>query len=158
MNLRELGFGNLSRIWLDTILLENFGIQTDSFFGPVRRTRKAGQAVLPVFFGKAGTCIVTQEAFDTMVELNPQLGRELRPLLLSPEFPLPVISIREDVIEEYGTVIEESLRSLHTDAAGKQLLSLFHIDKLVPYEPRFLKNILELLARHETLLGSEGIN
>ena len=151
----ESGFGNVAKVWLEAVLKDESLPEADKHFGFIRHARKAGQAVLPVFFGKADACVVSRTAFDTMVELNPQLGVELRPILESSDFPRPVISMRDGLIEKYGDLIQDSLLSLHTDPSGQQLLSLFHIEKLVPFEPTYLNSLIELLELDQSV-GTGG--
>ena len=84
---------------------------------------------------------------DPMAELNPQLGRELLVLEKSASFCRALICLRPDVKELYGGLLRESMLSLHTEPQGQQLLGLFHVDELVPFEPAHLRAVKELIDR-----------
>jgi hypothetical protein len=87
-----------------------------------------------------------------MVSLNPQLGRELTILVESPNFVKAIIGInKKQRTEEYRKLIEESLAELHQEPNGQQLLSIFRLEKLVPFKTEHLSSIKELLQEHHQL-------
>jgi hypothetical protein len=48
--------------------------------------------------------------------------------------------------------ILESARKLENEPEGKQILTLFRMDRVEVYKPEYLKSTEELLARHKELL------
>ena len=64
-------------LFLDTLLLRNRLPASGQFFAVLEPKRSFSQCVLSVFFGKADACIVEDLVYATMVELNPQLGKQL---------------------------------------------------------------------------------
>src|SRR5271157_4849131 len=68
---------DIARLWLNSVMARRNLPDYERFFGSDKEVKKASQAVLPVFFKQADACLVTRSAFETMVELNPQIGREL---------------------------------------------------------------------------------
>lgn len=126
--------GMLPWIWMET-LLRRAGLPPNrEFFGQIEEIGKTSRAILPVFFGQADACVANMESFTTMAELNPQVGEDLEVLILSPGFCRAPVCARKDFIEEYGGGLQESLISLQTDPQGVQLLHLFHVDGLIPFE------------------------
>jgi phosphonate transport system substrate-binding protein len=77
--------GTLSRMWLDVALHRQSLPDASRFLGEVRSVGRPSQAVLPVFFRQADAAVVTQTAYATLQELNPQLGRDLVVLSRSPK-------------------------------------------------------------------------
>jgi hypothetical protein len=75
--------GDLSKIWLDTVLLDRGLPDSEHFFTKIRQVKKPGRAILPVFFNQADACVVTKNALESIAELNPQIDRQLKPLCQS---------------------------------------------------------------------------
>lgn len=144
--------GTLPQMWLETLLMqEGGGERTKPFFASIKATRGASQTVLPVFFRQADGCIVTRHAFDTVVELNPQLGKHLRVIESSPAFVSSIGCLRKDYFEKYNDVLTKQLILLHEDPQGKQLLTLFKKGKLVAFQAAFMETVETLLKEHDDL-------
>ncbi len=143
--------GTIHRLWLDTLLLRGGLPPATSFFGALNAARKPSQAILATFFGQADACLVTRESFATVSELNPQVGRELVALASSPEVAAGVIVFRPGYVGASKTKMREVLETLHLDPQGEQLLRLFRMDRLVPYEEGQLDSVAALLAEQHAL-------
>ncbi len=156
--IEKLGKGSIPWMWTETLLLK-YGLPDGrKFFSSIIEVRKISRAVLPVFFGQADACIVPLDAFETMVELNPQLGENLTALKTSPGFCRVLICFSQDILERFGGLLGESLLSLHGEPQGQQILTLFHIDRLVPFEPSHLNSVVELVEEYEALKAGTGVN
>ena len=59
--------------------------------GEVREVEKTSPAILAVLFGQADVALVRRQAFETMVELNPQLETDLEVVANSPDY-LPTVT------------------------------------------------------------------
>ena len=127
----------------------------EEFFGSVESVGKASRAVLPVFFGKADAVIVTLEAYETMEELNPQLSRTLETVVVSPSFSRALICVRDSFLRRVGDRVEDSLLFLHNDPQGRQLLTLFHVDGIVPFKAGDLDGIRDLLKAYASNSGED---
>ncbi len=53
-------------------------------FSGVEYEVQASRVLLPVFFGQAPACVVTERSLRTVVELNPQVGAQLERIAVSP--------------------------------------------------------------------------
>jgi ABC-type phosphate/phosphonate transport system substrate-binding protein len=143
--------GRLPWVWMETLLLREGLPPNREFFGQIEEMEKVSRAVLPVFFGQADACVANMESFATMAELNPQIGEILEVLILSPSFCRGPVCARKDFLEEYGDRLQKSLLSLQMDPQGQQLLRLFHVDGLVPFEEGQFGAEEALLAEYENL-------
>jgi hypothetical protein len=115
--------------------------------------------VLPVFFRQSDACVVTRSGFETMVELNPQLGRQLKILARSPEVVPAVFCFRADYAAGFKEDLFAGVRDLHKSAAGQQVLTVFQSDKIEDQPMSCLDSALELLATHQKLCGcANGTN
>lgn len=141
----------IPQFWLDTFLLKEGLPESRDFFSPVRKVDKNSQAVLLVFFGQADVCLVPLQTFKTMVELNPQLDRELVILARSPGFCYGLVCARQDVYEKFKDLIQEGLSIFSTDLRGQQLTTIFRLDELVPFQPDHLESVRKLTQEYEDL-------
>jgi phosphonate transport system substrate-binding protein len=139
--------------WFEALLrAKNLGA-VNSFLGGIEAVKKPSAAILPVFFGKNDACLVTQSSFDVMRELNPQIGKELQELAASDPFTDIIICLSHDdwTSDKAKADLVQALAELHLEPAGQQILSLFKINQLIPFEERHLESIHHLRARYEQL-------
>lgn len=140
--------GSIPMQWLDTLLLASGSSDSRGFFSSVTEYPKATQTILPVFFGQADACLASLNSFDTLAELNPQLSRHLRILEKSPGFATGIIAVRKDVQNQRRDAMLEALLEMHTDPKGKQLLTLFRINRLIPFRAEHLAAVEKVLREH----------
>jgi ABC-type phosphate/phosphonate transport system substrate-binding protein len=140
--------GSIPKQWLDTLLLARGSSDSRVFFSSIIDHPKASQAILPVFFGQADACIAALNSFETLAELNPQLGRHLRILEKSPGFATGIIAVRKDVQNKRRDAMIEAIMEMHTDPKGKQLLTLFRINRLVPFRAEHLTAVEKVIREH----------
>ena len=145
------GRGGIPLIWLNTLLMKQSLPESNDFFSEVKEANKASQTVLPVFFRQADACIVGRILFEITTELNPQLNEDLMELARSPGFCFGLIACREDFVQNYPGDLTKNLLELHQDIQGKQLLTLFRIDRLVPFTAECLNSIKELRKEYQNL-------
>jgi phosphonate transport system substrate-binding protein len=148
---------SLALIWLDTVLVKATQKSSQTFFGQVNRVNKPMQTLLPVFFGKIDACLITRQSFETMEELNPQIGKQLRVLAASPEYVPSGFAFRAEHQTEFRPQIIEAMKQLHESPAGRQILTLTQASRLEPLPIACLDRSLELLQEHQRLLHSRTI-
>jgi ABC-type phosphate/phosphonate transport system substrate-binding protein len=140
--------GTLPMLWLETLLLREGVQKAQAYFSTTREAARAAQVILPVFFGKADACVVGRFSFETMVELNPQVGKVLKVIARSPGFLSGVVCMRKDFYDKYKDTLETTLKAFSTEPQGKQIMTLFKINRLVPYKPEYLETVESLLREH----------
>ena len=146
---------SLATIWLETLLLKAGLGRQEEYFGAIKKVKKTSQAVLAVFFDQADAALVRQSSLAIMVELNPQLEQELVALAISPKFLEFVTCFPESGDSEKRATIEEGGLNLHTYPRGRQILTLFGVDRIVPFEPAYLRTVRALLEEYRKLAGKE---
>lgn len=144
----------LSRMWLETLLMESGEPGLEPFFAAVAGHAKTSRAVLGVFFGKTDACLATRAGFETMVELNPQIGKQLAVLETSPEFIPGLVCIRKDWDERLKNEVIAGLHELGESVRGRQILTVFKADELVEGPVEELSTTREWIARHTLLKSS----
>lgn len=121
----------LAPMWLEILLAASkLGTPEEFFARPVEQS-KLSRVVLPVYFRQADACLVTRHGFNTMCELNPQLGHKLRVLATSPKLITTFMAFHKDCSPSVTQRCETALASLHKTPAGQQALTLFESSRLV---------------------------
>lgn len=140
-----------AQMYLQTLLLrQKFG-DLNTFFSAVDEKSKTSQVTLPVFFGQADACIITDVAFKTMVEMNPQLGRDLKVMASSPELTTHVTAFRKSLAEDIKEKTLDVGKMLKNSARGRQVLMLFKIEDLVPINEPDLESLRNLVGEYNQL-------
>lgn len=138
--------------WLETLLMHDGVRAPDHFFSPgSHHVLKPSMAVMPVFFRKADACIVTRSSLKVMGELNPQLNRELTVLAESPPRPGSVIVVRRGLPPLHREALRDILETLDKSPQGQQLLTLFRMSRLVPFNPDFLEPLEKLSREYHSM-------
>jgi ABC-type phosphate/phosphonate transport system substrate-binding protein len=138
-------------LWLDTLLMRQ-GVQNPKrFFANAREATKASASIFEVFFKRADCCVVTHRSLRVMAELNPQLSRELLVLEESPPWPISIIAVRKGLPIQLRDTIQEALGTLDKSAQGKQLLTLFRMDRLVSFQTTYLTQLEKLFRENRHL-------
>jgi len=148
---------SLAVCWLDSALLEKGLRSTAEFLGRVDENNKLSSVVLPVFFRRSDACLVTRSGFDTMSELNPQIGKAIKVLAASPKMVPTLLCFRADYAPAFKDKLFAGLRDLHLSPAGQQVLTIFHSEKLEEMPSSKLQSALDLLARLEKLREAGGM-
>jgi hypothetical protein len=115
--------------------------------------RRSLSAVLPVFFGKKDACLVDDAGFQVMNELNLQVGKALQTVTISEPYVDGIVCLRNEgwpSAAQKQDVID-ALAELHQEPAGQQILTLFKIGQLVPFEEKQLDTVKRLRATHDRL-------
>ena len=145
---------SLALIWLDTVLAERGFNTSNKFFKTISKKEKISDVILPVFFGKVDACVVTRKAFELMVELNPQIGKQTHVLLASPPFVPTIFGFRAGLDVPVEIQIMKELTHWHKSQIGRQILTLFQVERLDQQSTSCLVDTLALLEEHKRLFGS----
>jgi phosphonate transport system substrate-binding protein len=147
--LQESPNTSLAEPWLALSLWQD-GLQSPKqLFGHMARNTKLSQVVLPVFFGQADACVVTRRGLDTMFELNPQLSRKLRVLLVSPKMESAFFAWRKDYPTNLKKPLFDRLLDLKSSPTAQQVLTLFQSPGFTARDADCLRPANSLLDAYE---------
>lgn len=151
----EMGSTAMAEPWLETLLMVNGLGRMDTFFSRVEVVGKPSSAVLPVFFGNRHACLVDMVGFETMKELNPQLGTRLQVVAASEPCVDAVLCLSRDGwdSEAHKQDMIRGLAELHLKPVGQQILTLFKVGKLVPFQEAHLDTVRKLRRSYDQLLA-----
>jgi ABC-type phosphate/phosphonate transport system substrate-binding protein len=139
--------GSPQNLWLNNFLRNEGLADKDRLFQSLTVTETPSQAILPVFFRKTDACYVPRQVFETMAEMNPQVGRNLQILAHSPPIVRGLLVIRSDIDPNLKELLTKSLNEMDKQPQGRQILTLLRYDRLIPYQPGHLANIVDCLKK-----------
>jgi hypothetical protein len=92
-------------------------------------------------------------AFDLMRELNPQVGHELQVVASSEPYVENVLCLSDTgwPSDKAKADIAGVLADLHLEPAGQQILTLFKVGQLIPFQEAQLETVRQLRARYDQL-------
>lgn len=152
-NLAVMKTNRIGYFYLNLLLLRKRLGKPEDYFSTIAQKTKFSQAILSVFFGQADACIATESALQTMFELNPQLGRQLKIIASSPEIPHLIAFFRPDLSRRIKEFVLKEVTRLQDTPKGRQILTLFRIDGVLPAHESDLDTLRELLKEYNQLLG-----
>lgn len=148
----------VARAWIATLLDEAHLPPAQEFFQSITLDSKPSRVILPVFFGQADACLTSRQSFETMCELNPQVGKDLEVILSAPPMVVTFHVFHKNYHganrEKFGAVFANLMGS----AAGRQLGALFQFDRLVVRDSSCLAPALKILEAAERIKAkSKGV-
>jgi ABC-type phosphate/phosphonate transport system substrate-binding protein len=144
--------GSLPYIWLDTTLMKQNLPAAEKFFKTIAMEETPSRSILPVYFHQADACLVARGAYETVLELNPAVGKNLVPIKESPGYVFGFLCGHRKADPKMKEAIMESAKSLDKEPEGKQILTLFRMDSVVVIKPEHLKSCEVLLHEYHELL------
>lgn len=112
---------------------------------------KPAKVVLPVFFGQADACLITRNAYETMVELNPQVGRQLHIITSSPNYVTALFGFRADLPTALKEKCIQAFIGLRSSIFGKQTLAVFQSEEISELPASATETSIALLDEHARL-------
>lgn len=144
-----------SHIWLHVLLMKETKRNSKGFFRQVYESSATSKSILKVFFNQVDAAIVSRGALETSKVLNPQIGRDLMVIAESKTLHGDITCVPSMIGEKLKNTITNSALHLHETTTGKQIFTLFQIDKVIPFNDANLAGLEELLRERDSLLSKE---
>lgn len=144
--------------WLDVELAKANLSTTTNFFGSITEPEKTIKTVLPVFFHQAEACVVTRRSFETVIEMNPQIGRDLRILASSPAYVPLIIAFRSDFSATMKQAVIKECGIMHTSTYGQQGMLIIQTQQLIEHPISITAASLALLDEHAKLYPTANVH
>jgi ABC-type phosphate/phosphonate transport system substrate-binding protein len=135
---------SIQELYIDTLLLENEGVESNEFFREKVYQAKFSRALLKLFFNRIDACIVSEYVWDIAVELNPQIKNRLRIIDKSPDIfpPISVTLIRKES-PEYSKMYKSFASDLRKNTRTTQFLNMYQVVESIKINESNIKPILE---------------
>ncbi|MEZ4650908.1 MAG: PhnD/SsuA/transferrin family substrate-binding protein [Candidatus Eisenbacteria bacterium] len=157
---------SLANDWLDVLLLDESLPLASDYFGRVVPTKKLSGTALPVFFRQADACLVTETGYETLIELNPQIGQQLQVVARSEPLVPGLGFFHPDFDGERRNDALSAILSVPDTEAGRQILRLFQVEAFGDIDSSYLDSARAILGRsriyhgldagpHKALVGDE---
>lgn len=144
---------DLSRLYLNTVLMKRHRSDMKRFFFSVEEKPKPSQVILSVFFNQTDACVVDDDAFRIISELNPQVGKKLRSIAASRELVNTVTFFRRGLRDDIKKKALEMSKTLKNTARGRQIFLLFKMTDVATVSESDLEGVRRLLSEHGLLSG-----
>lgn len=144
--------GELSKIWLDTLLADSGFAQSERFFTQITRVSKPSRAVLPVFFKQADACVVTRRALNVIQELNPQIGRQVIALHQSDGLVRHLICSTDHPTQRDIDILIRTSTNMGENPESRQAMTILQMKRFVRVDPGDLAATEALLSRHRKMM------
>ncbi|MBN1517954.1 PhnD/SsuA/transferrin family substrate-binding protein [Candidatus Sumerlaeota bacterium] len=149
--------GMAGAVWLDVILKRENLPEAEQFLGRIELAQKSSETILPVFFGQMDACVVSRTSYNVMNELNPQIGKRLtilaesKPLLEG----LTGFSRLADIPDDQRKTTIDATMNLGDTPEGRQIMTLFRVNKIEAWNDNYLNNLKELAREYEQSTGKK---
>ena len=156
LNILQSGRMSLADVWLDTLMKKHHLESASGYFGKIKKSDKLNDTILPVFFGKVDSCLVTRSGFEIIAELNPQISHQMKIIEVSSLYVPSLLCFRKAY--EAPQLKEKILVNLETwlhAPAGQQLLMIFQIDDLRADTANALNGTVSFLKEYRQLFGKK---
>lgn len=147
------GGGDFAKCWLDDVLEDRGLPRHQKFFNIVRTGDKPSRTLLPVFFGQADACVVSESALSVMVELNPQLEDQLVVEERSAGYISILISATERLEDWARDIVMEETERMHSSPEGRQILTIMQMKRFFPFKPEYLDATERIYKDHQRIGG-----
>lgn len=144
--------GENPEMWLEVELAKAGLPPGRAHFQVIKKVKeKPSQAILPVFFKQTDVCIVREESYEAVVEMNPQVKKFTRVLMTSQPLIRGVTVFRKGFDPTKRDNVIKSSKKLHLNPKGKQVLTLFKVDNIIELKTEDLASIQALYRQYQEL-------
>lgn len=139
--------------WLGTLLAANNLPPTERFFGGHVLRESLTQVVLPVFFRRMDAACLARRHWNTAVELNPQLGRSLHFLAVSPRIVPIAVCYRRNCNAEGKRALTDAILHITSLTGGQQIVALYQSSGFILRTSSSMASSLEMVRQYERVLA-----
>lgn len=137
--------------WLSIMLAANNLGAPERFFAGNSPRDTVNQVVLPVFFRRVDGACLARRSWEMAVELNPQLGRDVRILAVSPRIVPIAIGFRRNLEENARKGVIDSMLRISTTTAGRQITAFYGTHGFIARPASAMKATVEMVRQYERL-------
>jgi len=148
---------SVGKLWFDKYCLENYKKPYREVVSKEINLSKQIKVIYEVFFNENTLAVVNNELYNTAVELNPQLKKDLEVVSQSPKmFSLIIGMFSKELSSETMDKLMNVIEEFNTSDYGQDILSIASLNKVVYIESdeikryeKFYKEYLKLKNRYK---------
>ncbi len=140
---------DLGLVFLNLLLLRNEFEEHNIFFSNIIEKDSFSKIILALFFKEVSLGVVTDLAFNTMKELNPQVGKKLMTLAASPEVAQYISFFRKSY--KHKKRIMDAFLQVRDTPRGRQFLTLYKSEGFPPLHESDVKTLESLVHEYNDL-------
>lgn len=142
----------MESLYLDSLLMNSGLPVTTKFFSGIKKFDKESTVLLKLFFDKVDICIVPENVWDLMVEMNPQMTKKLKIIEKSEQVFLTALSlINKHWDNELFEIHQKSTQIMKETGKGKKIVNLLKIDSYALIEERAMIPLLSYYEQYKKL-------
>lgn len=135
----SLGQESLPARWVERLLRDQGLPPAARHFASMTYEVQPSRVLLPVFFGQAPACVVTERSLRVMAELNPQIEAQVERVAVSPPLIDFVMCLAPSVDPSLAPRYAELGLGLSDNPWGRQMLLLLQLDGIAPFRPEAIE-------------------
>ncbi len=143
--------GLVAKMWLETKVQSISNQSSIEYFENIKLQESPSKAMLSLFFKNSDACVINDYSFNILCEMNPQMKKQIIVIDQS-EGLLPGMSVLVNSDDKsFNNYVDRFALNLAKDEHSKQMLVLFRIDNIIPFEDKYLDNVRKLMDGHGSL-------
>jgi ABC transporter, phosphonate, periplasmic substrate-binding protein len=144
---------NLVPAWIGNLLAADNLPPMDAFFADHAARDSVTQVVLPVFFRRMDAACLARHHFETAVELNPQLGKDLRALAISAKVVPIALCFHKNCSTAAEQLLKSDIARSSSVPAGQQIAALYQSRTFVSRSSACMNATIEMLRQYARVLS-----
>jgi ABC-type phosphate/phosphonate transport system substrate-binding protein len=144
---------NLMPAWIGNLLANDNLPRMDLFFADQVARSSVTQVVLPVFFRRMDAACLSRRYFDIAVELNPQLGKDLHALAISPKVVPITLCFHKNCSPASVAILKSSIARSAALPAGQQINALYQTRTFISRPSSCMNGTLEMLHQYARVVA-----
>ena len=150
--LSEASRDQAGSLWLSVLFLRAGIRDVSAHLGRPPEANKPSQAIMGVFFRRYHAAVVNRGSLETCIAVNPQLGKDLVVLESSKSLVGEISCLPAAIGKKLRLAMDTAAGTLHETTVGRQMTTLFHIDRVIPFNDSYLAGLEELLRERDRLI------
>jgi ABC-type phosphate/phosphonate transport system substrate-binding protein len=141
-------------VWAKVLFYNNNVNLNIAFTTQETMHESASKAITSIFFKKADAAVVVEDDYKTIIELNPQLGKEMKVIAISKPLLLSISCYTEkekNVEKSIRDLMISTTFNLNKNQTGQNFLNIFKMRMLIPFKIDYLRNVTELYNEYESI-------
>ncbi len=147
----------MGKVSLDKALLKSKHTICKNYIEKFSLVPRHSTSVLKTFFSKVDAAVIPEYAYNIVAEMNPAVKKSLKIIYETDKIFIPLLSvINKDISPKLMKKLKRVLETFHLSVDGKNILTLFKMNRLDVLEPKDLDDLRKFYKEYIDLLKKYG--